>query len=156
MNTPHALAETVGAVLVVEPICNRQRYFAECIESLLAQTVARLEIIVVDDDSEDDTPAVLQRCGPAITVLRKENGGKPRAVNLGVAQARADWVWFLDDDVATPDSVQSRLRESAATLEAGFVYSPHWLGVDRPNGRIVRTRLNQPWQPTRPTPSSTR
>ena len=141
--------EGSGSVSVIVPTYNRQRYIAECIESLLAQTVRPLEIIVVDDGSEDDTPAVLQRFGPSITVLRKENGGKPRAVNLGVAQARGQWVWILDDDdVATPDAIASRLQALAAAPEAGFVYAPHWLGADGPDGRIVPTRVNQPWQPS--------
>jgi GT2 family glycosyltransferase len=138
-----------GPVSVIVPTYNRQGYIAECIESLLAQTVRPLEIIVVDDGSEDDTPAVLQRFGHSISVLRKANGGKPRAVNLGVAQARGQWVWILDDDdVATPDAIASRLQALAAAPDAGFVYAPHWLGVDGPNGRIVRTRVNRPWQPS--------
>lgn len=135
-------------VSVIVPTYNRERYLGECIESLLAQTVPAMEIIVVDDGSEDGTQERLRGFGSAVTVLCKENGGKPRAVNLGVTQARGGWIWIMDDDdVAVPDAIERRLQALAQAPEAGFAYAPHWLGVDGPDGRIVRTRLNQPRQP---------
>ena len=79
MNAPHTSASMAGEVSVVMPTYNRRSYIAECIESVLARTVAPLEIIAVDDGSEDEPPAILQRFGSAITVRRKENGREPRA-----------------------------------------------------------------------------
>lgn len=126
-------------VSVLVPTFNRENYLAECLDSLLAQSVPPLEIIVIDDGSEDGTAAVVARYGERIRYVRKENGGKPSAVNLGLSLARGDLIWiFDDDDVALPDAIETRLACLQQHPEAGFVFSPHYYGSDGPNGRIKR------------------
>ncbi len=128
-------------VSVLVPTFNRENYLAECLDSLLAQSVPPLEIIVIDDGSEDGTAAVVARYGERIRYVRKENGGKPSAVNLGLSLARGDLIWiFDDDDVALPDAIETRLACLQQHPEAGFVFSPHYYGSDGPNGRIKRGR----------------
>lgn len=130
-------------VSVLVPTFNRANYIAECLDSLLAQTMPPLEIIVIDDGSEDGTAAVLEGYGECIRYVRKENGGKPSAVNLGLAQAKGDLIWiFDDDDVALPDAIESRLATFKEHPEADFVFSPHYYGSDGPDGRICKGRLH--------------
>ncbi len=131
-------------VSVLVPTFNRANYLAECLESLLAQSVPPLEIIVIDDGSEDGTAALLAGYGGRIHTVRKENGGKPSAVNLGLSLARGDLVWiFDDDDVALPDAIETRLACLQQHPEAGFVYSTHYYGSDGPDGRIQRGRRHK-------------
>ncbi len=82
---------------------NRARYIGEAIDSILGQVEPPHQLIVVDDGSEDDTAAVVARFGSRVEYLRKDNGGKSSAINLGLQHARHHWVWlFDDDDIALP------------------------------------------------------
>lgn len=141
MNTlPEAAAFSVS---IIVPTYNRAHYLGECLDSLLQQTLPALEIIVVDDGSEDDTATVVAAYGARVRYIRKENGGKPRAVNLGISLAQGALIWiFDDDDVALPTAIESRLATLRANPQAGFVYSPHYYGTDGSDGRIVRGRLH--------------
>jgi glycosyltransferase involved in cell wall biosynthesis len=104
---------------VVVPTRNRAGKIRLCVEALAIQTLASIEVLVVDDGATDDTPAVLaalatDRPGFALCVLRNERplGANPSR-NRGIREARAEFVAFLDDDcVPAPDW--------AAALLAGF------------------------------------
>ncbi|MBI4636038.1 MAG: glycosyltransferase [Candidatus Rokubacteria bacterium] len=83
---------------LIIPTFNRAKLVAEALESALAQTLAPLEVIVVDDGSTDDTPSVLARYAARVHCLRQPNRGQSAARNAGLATARAPYVAFLDDD----------------------------------------------------------
>jgi glycosyltransferase involved in cell wall biosynthesis len=86
-------------VSVVIPTYNRATTVPRAIESVLAQTVTDLEVIVVDDGSSDDTGKVLgQRFGDRIRYYPQVNQGASVARNRGVEQARGEWIAFLDSD----------------------------------------------------------
>lgn len=145
MNAPSPPGASGATVSVIVPTYNRAGYINECIDSLLAQTVPALEILVIDDGSEDDTPSRLARYGNRIRYVRKENGGKAAAVNLGIGLAQGEWIWvFDDDDVALPKANESRLAVLLDNPEASFTYSPHYLGFDSATGVIERGALNMP------------
>lgn len=131
-------------VSVLVPTFNRANYIAECLDSLLAQTMPAMEIIVIDDGSDDGTAELLKRYGQRIRYIRKDNGGKPTAVNLGLSLAQGELIWiFDDDDVALPTAIASRVEILQARPDAGFVYSPHFYGSDGADGKIQRGRLHQ-------------
>ena len=140
---------TAATVTVIVPTFNRAKYINECIDSLLAQTVPAMEVIVVDDGSDDDTAGRLAPYGQRIHYIHKTNGGKPSAVNLGLQQAQGEWVWiFDDDDVALPDAIEQRLAVLAQQPDADFVYSSHCLGRDGPDQRIEQgSRYTPPQYP---------
>lgn len=126
-------------VSVVVATYNRASYITECLDSLLNQTCKPDEILVVDDGSTDETPEIIARYGTAVHYIRKENGGKPSAVNLGLSLAQGDWIWcFDDDDVAEPDALERSLDALSADPLADFAFSGQIIGVDGPDGRIVR------------------
>jgi GT2 family glycosyltransferase len=131
-------------VSVLVPTFNRANYIGECLDSLLAQTMPALEIIVIDDGSEDGTSELLKRYGQRIRYIHKENGGKPTAVNLGLSLAQGELIWiFDDDDVALPHAIANRVAALQTRPDAGFVYTPHYYGNDGADGKIHQDRLHQ-------------
>jgi glycosyltransferase involved in cell wall biosynthesis len=86
-------------VSVVVPTYNRATTVPRAIESVLAQTVTDLEIIVVDDGSSDDTGKILgESFGHRIRYYAQTNQGASVARNKGVDEARGEWIAFLDSD----------------------------------------------------------
>lgn len=88
-------------VSVVIATWNRSHSVREAIASAQAQTLGDLEVIVVDDGSDDDTGAVLAgitHFDDRVRYVRRERGGVCRARNAGLAEARGDYVAFLDSD----------------------------------------------------------
>lgn len=141
-SNPSSMAQAMRVSIIV-PTFNRANYIAECLDSLLNQTMPALEIIVIDDGSEDGTSEIVQRYGQRIRYVRKENGGKPAAVNLGLSLAHGELIWiFDDDDVALPRAIENRVKVLQERPEAGFVFSPHYYGTDGPDGRIQQGRLH--------------
>jgi glycosyltransferase involved in cell wall biosynthesis len=109
-------------VSVVIPTFNSGPLVVEAVESVLAQTRAADEIIVVDDGSADDTAERLARFAPRVRVIRKENGGVATARNRGVAEASGDVVAFLDaDDVWHPRKLEMQLPVLESRPELGMV-----------------------------------
>jgi glycosyltransferase involved in cell wall biosynthesis len=86
-------------VSVVIPTYNRATRVPRAIDSVLAQTVTDLEVIVVDDGSSDDTGKVLgEMFGERIRYYAQANQGASVARNRGVEEARGEWIAFLDSD----------------------------------------------------------
>lgn len=113
-------AESPGQPLVsvIIPVYNGERYLAEAIESVLAQTHRPLEVIVVNDGSTDGSAALAAGFGPPVRVLDVARGGGVVARNQGAAVARGAWLAFLDaDDLWLPDKL--RLQLAAAEADPG-------------------------------------
>lgn len=86
-------------VSVVIPTYNRAAKVLGTIESVLSQTIADLEVIVIDDGSSDNTGTVLREAfGNRIRYYAQSNQGVSSARNKGIAEARGEWIAFLDSD----------------------------------------------------------
>lgn len=96
------MTETVPRVSVVIPAYNRAGAVRASVESVLRQTLPDLEVVAVDDASDDGTAEALEAIAaedPRLRVVRHEvNQGGSVARNTGIAHARADWVAFQDSD----------------------------------------------------------
>ena len=93
-------------VSVVIPTYNQARYLGDCIDSVLAQSYAAIEIVVVDDGSTDATPNVLAGYGDRINQIRQTNHGAASALNRGIRASRGAFVcWLSSDDAFTPDKI---------------------------------------------------
>ncbi|MFC2249756.1 glycosyltransferase [Labrys portucalensis] len=106
-------------VSVVMPVHNRVRYCAEAIDSILSQTLADFELVIVDDGSTDGTSAFLEwyrGLDVRIRLFRNEvNRGVSASLNHGIAQARCDLVVRMDsDDISLPE----RLARQVAFMTA--------------------------------------
>ena len=117
--------ETEGP-LVTALICayNYAGYLPEAIDSALAQDYANLEVLVVDDGSTDETPAVLAAYGDRIRVVRQDNAGLNAATARGIAEARGELVALLDaDDAWHPEKVRRQVELFQRRPEVGLVFT---------------------------------
>lgn len=106
---------------VVIPCYAQEHYLGEAIDSALAQTVPPEEILVVDDGSPGDTPAVVARY-PGVRLVRQANAGISEARNTGLRESRARYLIFLDaDDRLLPNAVAAGLAGFAAHPDAALV-----------------------------------
>lgn len=85
-------------VSVIIPTFNRAALLPQAIDSILAQSLSDVEIIVVDDGSTDETPAVVRRYGNRVHYVRTDNGGVAHARNVGTRYARGRYITFVDSD----------------------------------------------------------
>lgn len=116
-------ADVEPAVSVVIPTRNRRELLARALTSARGQRAATVEVIVVDDASDDGTARDLAALPPgAVTVIANtEPVGVSRARNAGLAAARGRWVAFLDDDdLWAPDRLRAQLAELARRPDAGW------------------------------------
>jgi len=109
-------------ISVVIPLFNGVRYIGETLDSVTAQTRAPDEIIVVDDGSEDDGPA-LAEARPEASLVRCPHRGVGPTLNEGVARARGEFVAFLDaDDRLLPETLEAEAELLERRPEAALVY----------------------------------
>lgn len=133
-------------VSVVLPVYNAERFVVEAVESILGQTLAAFELVVLDDGSTDATPRLLAGLvsrDPRIRLVTRENRGLTRSLNEGLEIAAGEYVAIMNaDDIALPD----RLATQVAFLDehpqvAAVGSQTRLLGSD--GGRGPSTRLPQ-------------
>lgn len=101
-------ARTVSCII---PVYNGQQYIGETIESVLGQSVALDEVVVVDDGSTDDTAQVVRSFGSRVRLVQQENAGPAAARNLGVKEATGSLLTFQDaDDLWIKEKTEVQLR----------------------------------------------
>ena len=112
-------------VSVVMPAWNAARWLGRALASLVTQTFADIEIIVVDDGSEDATPEIVSAFAARdarVILVRQDHAGFSAAANRGVAEARGEYIGRLDaDDVALPDRFAKQVAFMDAHPEVGVV-----------------------------------
>ena len=88
-------------VAVIIPVYNVEQYLAQCLDSVVNQTMSEIEIICVDDGSTDNSAAILKQYAARdkrIKVIKKPNGGLGAARNVGIISSSAPYMMFLDSD----------------------------------------------------------
>jgi glycosyltransferase involved in cell wall biosynthesis len=115
----------VPLVSVVIPCYKQAHFLGEAIESVLAQSHPRFEVIVVDDGSPDNTSEVAARY-PGVRCIRQENQGLSGARNTGLSESKGSYVVFLDaDDRLLPRALEAGLECFEAHPECAFVYGDY-------------------------------
>ncbi|HEX6866600.1 MAG TPA: glycosyltransferase family A protein [Caulobacteraceae bacterium] len=116
------------AVSVIVPAYNAAATIGETLRSVSAQTFERLEIIVIDDGSNDATAEIVAdyaRSEPRLRLIRQDNAGVAAARNVALDQAAADYIAPIDaDDLWRPTRVEKHLAVLEKNSAVGFVYSP--------------------------------
>ena len=118
-------------VSVIVPVYNVEKYLDRCMQSLLGQTLKEIEIIMVDDESPDNCPALCDGYKlsynndlhwPRIKVIHKKNGGLGFARNSGLEMATGEYVAFLDSDDFVNVNIYERLYGKAKEKDVDVVY----------------------------------
>ncbi|MDD4933225.1 MAG: glycosyltransferase family A protein [Methylacidiphilaceae bacterium] len=119
------------------PVFNGARFLAQAIESVLAQSLRSLEVIVVDDGSTDRTPELLEGYRDRVVVLRQSNQGAAAARNRVLLEAKGEWIQYLDaDDYLEPWKIERQWTE-CTNRDADAILSP---------------LLEEPWKGGEPLP----
>ena len=97
-------------VSIIIPAYNTEKYIGNCIESVIKQTYHNLEVIIVNDGSEDNTLGIITKArlrDNRVVVINQENNGPSAARNAGLKICRGDYVFFLDsDDWLIPNCIE--------------------------------------------------
>lgn len=112
---------------IIVPTYNQAQYLGACLDSVLSQTDADWEAIVVNDGSTDNTRQVADsyaKRDSRFRVFHKANGGVASALNKGLEQARGKWVqWLSSDDLFDPRKLEINRRAIATHPDCKFFYS---------------------------------
>lgn len=144
-------------ISVIVPVYNVEKYLRKCVDSILNQTYADFELLLVDDGSTDGCPQICDEYAASdsrVRVIHKTNGGLISARNEGILAARGDYVCILDgDDWALENMLQfihdtvSRLPElpDMVLFAAHNVYADHMEDTlnNVPEGYYNRNRLEE-------------
>lgn len=129
-------------VSVVMAVHDGERYVAEAVDSVLGQRFRDLELVVVDDGSTDRTAEIVRtRVDPRLRIVSNErNLGLSRSLNIGIAEARGEFIARLDaDDVATPDRLMRQVEFMDANADVALVGSwYHEMAADGTHASPVR------------------
>ncbi|BFM39459.1 glycosyltransferase family 2 protein [Synechocystis sp. LKSZ1] len=112
-------------VSVIVPVYNVEVYLADTIRSVLAQTYPHFELILVDDESPDQSVAIAE-CftDPRLKIVRQKNRGLAGARNTGIRHAQGDYLAFLDaDDLWLPEKLAKHVQHLDANPQVGISFS---------------------------------
>ena len=126
-------------ISVIVPVYNVEKYIHRCVDSILDQTFTDFELILVDDGSPDNCPAICDEYAAKdsrVRVIHQKNQGQAAARNYGVSMAKGAWISFVDSD----DMIASKTLE----LLYQVVYAPlfkdisaYWLHISPFNQRLL-------------------
>ena len=122
-------------VSIIIPCFNREEYIKECIESALNQDYTNIEIIVIDDHSNDSSNFEIEKFGEQVKLIRHDkNLGLAASLNTGILQSRGNWIKRLDsDDKLTPHCV--RLLMDKAVSNNVLYYGDYEI-IDKYGGHL--------------------
>lgn len=110
---------------VIVPVFNIERFLLECLESLASQTLDDIQVILVDDGSQDSSGQLCKdfiATHPNFEYHYKENGGTASARNMGLAHARGEYIGFVDSDDWVEPHMFATMYQAAKDAEADIVY----------------------------------
>lgn len=138
------LRQSGPLVTIVTPSFQQGRFLRQCVESVLSQDYPRLEYIVCDGGSTDDSVAILHTYGDRLRWRSGPDKGQADAINAGLRQARGEIVAFLNsDDLLAPGTVSAAVAALAAAPDVDVVYGRST--ITDANGAPLRPFPTQPF-----------
>jgi glycosyltransferase involved in cell wall biosynthesis len=116
-------------VSIIIPVYNGSNYLREAIDSALAQTYKNIEVIVVNDGSDDGgkTEAIAKSYRDKIRYIYKKNGGVSTALNAGILAAEGEYIsWLSHDDVYIPDKLEVQINYFRNENNPVILYSDYY------------------------------
>lgn len=126
-------------VSIIIPVYNGSHYLKEAIDSALAQKYQNLEVIVINDGSNDGskTERIIKSYGKKVRYFFKKNEGTASALNLGIKKMKGEWFsWLSHDDVYFKDKISKQIAFIKKHPKARFIYSQH-ISIDE-NGKQLK------------------
>jgi len=119
--------DRTALVSIILPVRNGEKYLSFSIESCLAQTHRNFELVIVDDSSSDDTPAIIEKYatadGRVKPIRNKKNLGLPESLNLGFEFSRGTFLtWTSDDNLYTEAAIEYMVQQLCTYTDLGLVY----------------------------------
>ena len=114
-------------ISVIVPVYNVEAYLERCVESILQQTYAHFELILINDGSTDSSGQICDQLASQyenIKVYHIENAGVSNARNMGIQLGTGSWVTFIDSDDFVTQDYLATLASAAEGLNVGFVIAP--------------------------------
>ena len=111
-------------VSIIIPVYNGSNFLREAIFSALAQTYPNIEVIVINDGSNDNnkTDAIARSFGETIRYFYQENKGVASALNLGISQMRGDYFsWLSHDDIYLPEKIATQIKFLTSQLNKQII-----------------------------------
>lgn len=127
-------------VSIVVPIYGVEKYLRQCVDSILAQTLKDIEIILVDDGSKDKCPEIVDEYAkkdPRIVVIHQTNGGYGNAMNHGISVATGEYIGIVEPDDFIDKNMFEDLYSIANKNNSDIVKSAYWEIYDS-NSSIVK------------------
>jgi O-antigen/teichoic acid export membrane protein/glycosyltransferase involved in cell wall biosynthesis len=121
-------SEAMPLVSILIPAYNAEEWIADTIRSAIAQTWPRIEIIVVDDGSTDQTVAIARQFEPqGVRVVEQKNQGASAARNRAFSVSRGDYIQWLDaDDLLAPDKIARQMQAVEQGADKLVLFSSPW------------------------------
>lgn len=136
--SPVSAGTSLPLVSVIMPAYNAELYISEAIKSVLTQDYPNLELIVVDDGSQDGTATVASSFGGCVRVFQQTNGGPSVARNFGLSVAKGDFIAFLDaDDIWRPGKLTAQVNCMQANPSIGVVFGKFMRWYPRSDGTFA-------------------
>lgn len=140
-------------VSVVIPVCNADYYLCKCVDSVLAQTYSLLEVLLIDDGSNDKSSVICDQYGEKderVKVFHKLNEGVSVARNIGIENAQGEYITFLDaDDLMQKDCIANLIHAVDYSLVVGgyheFGISDKAYGPERAKVLSIKHDLSEWW-----------
>lgn len=139
-------------VSIVIPVYNGANYLSQAIESALGQSYPNIEVLVVNDGSNDngETARIASSYGNRIRYFYKENGGVASALNLGISKMTGEWfAWLSHDDLFSTNRIEQDIRIVTAHSNVLITYSK--LAIINAKGDLVKEiilplqKVTNPW-----------
>ena len=114
------------------------------------QTYRPIEILIIDDGSEDNTLKVLSSLNQSIRVFHKENGGVASALNYGIREAKGEFIaWLSHDDVFLPEKIQKQVEFLSVHQDYSACYTN--FEIINASGHHIKNYI-APWHPAKELP----
>lgn len=138
-------------VSVVMTVLNQEKYLAEAIESILGQTYTYFELVIIDDGSSDNTPAITSKYAEKdkrIKFLKRENKGRVYSLNQGIGISNGDYIAIMDsDDISHKERLEKQvdfLEKNRNVFLVGSKIQLQFNGIDdeytiKERNRVLKT-----------------
>lgn len=126
-------------VSIIIPVYNGSDFLAQAIDSALAQTYKNIEILVINDGSNDDgeTERLAMSYGDKISYFFKPNGGVASALNMGILKMTGEYFsWLSHDDLYTKDKIEKQIRALTKFEKGVVIYSNYSMFTKDPKNSI--------------------